>query len=243
MCSRFGVGSLQSSQAKLAPCPGLRAWGLRVQELRAVRCISGRFCLGGFLVLWGERQAVRSMGAVRLQAERPSRRWAGASDRPRVSVWGALGGSSGLFQGARGCLFPFARLTVGQSLGVLAETYSQDTPWLHRRGEGCLEDVASLRLRDQEVARKRRERPTPQRGQPEQRRGVCQGPEPGGGAGALRAREMEARRLGASHGRPWKPGSGGPRLRALGSLGRIENQLLKTKFAYQRFVYFKCKTH
>lgn len=154
MCSRFGVGSLQSSQAKLAPCPGLRAWGLRVQELRAVRCISGRFCLGGFLVLWGERQAERSMGAVRLQAERPSRGWAGASDRPRVSVWGALGGSSGLFQGARGCLFPFARLTVGQSLGVLAETYSQDTPWLHRRGEGCLEDVASLRLRDQEVARK-----------------------------------------------------------------------------------------
>lgn len=156
---------------------------------------------GRVLVLWGERQAERSMGAVRLQAERPSRGWAGASDRPRVSVWGALGGSSGLFQGARGCLCPFARLTVGQSLGVLAETYSQDTPWLHRRGEGCLEDVASLRLRDQEVARKRREGPTPQRGQPEQRRGVCQGPEPGGGAGALRAREMEARRLG---GQSWE---------------------------------------
>lgn len=239
VCSRFGVGSLQSSQAKLAPCPGLRAWGLRVQELRAVRCISGRFCLGGFLVLWGERQAERSMGAVRLQAERPSRGWAGASDRPRVSVWGALGGSSGLFQGARGCLLPFARPTVGESLGVLAETYSQDTPWLHRRGEGCLEDVASLRLRDQWPGREGKG--LLRRGDSPNRGAECvKGPSQ---VGALRAREMEARRLGASHGRPWKPGSGGPRLRALGSLGRIENQLLKTKFAYQRFVYFKCKTH
>lgn len=52
--------------------------------------------------------------------------WAGTTDRFRVSVWEGLGGSSGLFQGACGYLFPLARLTIGESLGVLVETYSQD---------------------------------------------------------------------------------------------------------------------
>lgn len=47
------------------------------------------------------------------------------------------------------------------------------------------------------MARRRRERPTLQRGQPEQRHGACQGADVGGVAGALRAREMGAPRLGA----------------------------------------------
>lgn len=37
---------------------------------------------------------------------------------------------------------------------MLKEIYRQATPWLHHRGEDFLEEVPSLRLRDQERAKK-----------------------------------------------------------------------------------------